>query len=84
MACRMNSASDRPSTIQITTGFLRMTAEQHFMTDVLAGWAVGAVFGFVLPTWFDYGDGPGGPLSLTAISPEIGRDYYGVRYAFRF
>jgi membrane-associated phospholipid phosphatase len=68
----------------ITTGVLRMTAEKHFMTDVLAGWVVGLVFGYVLPSHFDYGGADGGPLSLTAVTPVIGREYYGVRYGFRF
>jgi hypothetical protein len=67
-----------------TSGVLRMTAERHFMTDVLAGWAVGVVFGYLLPSHFDYGEGAGGPLSLSAISPVVGREYYGVRYGFRF
>jgi membrane-associated phospholipid phosphatase len=68
----------------ITTGVLRMTAEKHFMTDVLAGWAVGLVFGYFLPSYFDYGDTKPGPLSFAAITPVVGRDYYGVRYGFRF
>jgi hypothetical protein len=68
----------------ITTGVLRMTAEQHFMTDVLAGWAVGVVFGYFLPSYFDYGSAEPGPLSASAIMPVVGRDYYGVRYGFRF
>ncbi len=68
----------------ITTGILRMTAEKHFMTDVLAGWVVGLVFGYVLPSYFDYGSVEPGPLSLAAITPVVGRDYYGLRYGFRF
>jgi|GEM_PF-1008715 len=68
----------------ITTGVLRMTAERHFMTDVIAGWAVGLFFGYVLPSHFDYGKTEPGPLSLAAFAPVVGRDYYGVRYGFRF
>jgi len=68
----------------LTTGFLRMTAENHFMTDVLTGWAVGFVFGYVLPRYFDYGAVEPGPLSVSAITPVVGRDYYGLRYGFRF
>ena len=68
----------------ITTGILRMTAEKHFMTDVLAGWVVGLVFGYVLPSYFDYGSVEPGPLSLAAITPVVGRDSYGLRYGFRF
>jgi hypothetical protein len=68
----------------ITTGLLRMTAEEHFMTDVLAGWAVGLVFGYLLPSHFDYGGAKRGPLSLAAVTPVVGRGYYGVRYGFRF
>lgn len=68
----------------ITTGVLRMTAERHFMTDVLAGWVVGLVFGYFLPSHFDYGSANPGPLSFAAVTPVVGRDYYGLRYGFRF
>ena len=68
----------------ITTGVLRMTAEKHFMTDVLAGWVVGLVFSYFLPSYFDYGSAKPGPLSFAAITPVVGRDYYGLRYGFRF
>ena len=35
--------------IPLTTGFLRYKAGKHFFTDVLAGFAVGALTGYLVP-----------------------------------
>ncbi len=65
------------------TGMLRIAADQHHLTDVLAGWATGALFGYVLPTHFRFG-----PLSqnrvLQSFAPTLERGAYGLRFAIRF
>lgn len=48
----------------ITTGALRMIAEKHYMTDTLAGAAVGAACGVILPILHKRG----GPLSTGSMS----------------
>jgi len=40
-----------------TTAILRMMADKHYATDVVAGLAVGTFAGFVLPYLLHYGDG---------------------------
>ena len=73
----------------LATGLLRITAEKHFMTDVLTGWAFGAMFGYVLPTFVDYGPkrnevSANGFLSLHNVAPFVGPDARGLQYSFRF
>lgn len=68
----------------VATGVLRIVSEHHFATDVIAGWAVGAVFGYVLPSHFDYPGEPEGALALRSFTPVVGRDFYGIQYGFRF
>jgi membrane-associated phospholipid phosphatase len=68
----------------LTGGILRIVSEHHFATDVIAGWAAGAIFGYLLPRALDYRGASGGPLALSAFAPVIGREYYGFRFGFRF
>jgi membrane-associated phospholipid phosphatase len=44
-------------------GILRMVADDHWATDVLLGWSVGAFSGYVLPSLLHYGFGKGRPLA---------------------
>lgn len=41
----------------VTTGIGRIWAEDHYPSDVLVGWAVGAFSGFILPAALHYGFG---------------------------
>ena len=41
-----------------TTGYLRIAADQHWLTDVLAGAVVGTAVGFAVP-WLHRGEGNG-------------------------
>jgi membrane-associated phospholipid phosphatase len=68
----------------LTAGILRIVAERHYTTDVIAGWAVGAFFGYFLPSRFDYRGEPGDPFALSTVMPVVGREYYGLRYQLRF
>jgi len=68
----------------VATGVLRIVSEHHFATDVIAGWAVGAFFGYYLPSRFDYTGEPDSALALRSFAPVVGRDFYGFQYGFRF
>jgi membrane-associated phospholipid phosphatase len=46
----------------LTTGVARVVADRHWATDVIAGWGVGAVSGYVLPSLLHYGFGKGRPV----------------------
>jgi membrane-associated phospholipid phosphatase len=68
----------------LATGVLRIVSEDHFATDVIAGWAVGALFGYYLPGRFDYLGKPETALALRSFTPLVGRDFYGFQVGFRF
>jgi len=68
----------------LATGVLRIVSEHHFATDVIAGWAVGALFGYYLPSRFDYLGEPGAALAPSSLTPLVGRDFFGFQYGFRF
>ncbi len=72
----------------VGTGLLRTVADKHWMTDVFAGWAVGALIG-----WFDI-PGPFDLLSFRyerngvrvegAWTPTLGRESVGLAMRMRF
>jgi membrane-associated phospholipid phosphatase len=68
----------------LATGILRIVSEHHFATDVIAGWAVGAFFGYYLPSRFDYLDEPEGAFALRSFTPVVGGGFLGFQYRFRF
>jgi len=68
----------------LATGFLRIAADKHFATDVIAGWLSGALFGYVLPSRFNYTPGQEGALTWKAFSPLVEPGIVGVRYGFQF
>jgi membrane-associated phospholipid phosphatase len=72
------------ATVALTTGVLRIVSEDHFATDVIAGWAAGVFFGYYLPTRFDYPGEPDGAFALRSLTPVVGRDFFGLQYGFRF
>jgi membrane-associated phospholipid phosphatase len=55
------------------TGVSRITADKHWASDVLMGWTVGALSGYVVPSLLHYGFTSHGPIgeirsgSLTAV-----------------
>lgn len=67
----------------LATGLLRITADQHYASDVLVGWGVGVAFGYVLPRVFDY-RGKNGPFSRIAMVPIAGQRQWGmmIHYAY--
>jgi membrane-associated phospholipid phosphatase len=44
-----------------TTGITRVIADRHWASDVVVGWSVGALSGYVLPSVLHYGFGGGKP-----------------------
>jgi membrane-associated phospholipid phosphatase len=67
----------------LATGLLRMTADMHYASDVLAGWASGALFGYVLPARAHYRR-ERDPLDPRTLTPLVGPHVYGLRYDIRF
>jgi membrane-associated phospholipid phosphatase len=76
------------SSITLAAGFLRIAADEHWMTDVLAGWAVGLVFGYVLPSYFNYGSASSsvhrGRTPSHSLVPIAGSRVWGLRYQLVF
>lgn len=77
------------------TGVLRITADNHWATDVITGWSFGAVFGFILPiyVWPAFGatEAAEQPTSMTgltfhlrAVSPVASDEMKGIGYEIRF
>jgi membrane-associated phospholipid phosphatase len=64
------------------TGILRIVADQHYATDVLAGWGAGALFGTALPLLFPDWSGIGG--GNTSVTPLAGAGAFGLQYTSRF
>lgn len=53
-----------------TTAYLRVAADKHYFTDILAGAALGATVGWVVPRLFDRRPEPAGePVVLRPTSP---------------
>jgi membrane-associated phospholipid phosphatase len=67
----------------LATGILRITADAHYATDVLVGWASGALFGYLLPTRMHFRAEDTSQV-LTHFSPVVGTRYFGLRYDIRF
>jgi membrane-associated phospholipid phosphatase len=47
--------------VSATTGILRLVYDEHWASDVIAGWLVGTAAGYVLPSVLHYGFGSGRP-----------------------
>jgi membrane-associated phospholipid phosphatase len=67
-----------------TTGMLRIAADQHYATDVLAGWLSGAVFGYFVPSHFLFGGDAEPDAASAAFTPLVGPELYGLRFDLRF
>ena len=66
----------------ISVGLLRMHADRHYLTDVLAGVAIGTLSGFAMPVlghyWFvDFAHGSG-VASRWSLVPQLGGSHYGL------
>jgi membrane-associated phospholipid phosphatase len=74
----------------LATGLLRVSGDRHWTSDVVAGWAVGALFGGLLPYLVDYRrphPAPAGRQSLlqrSSLEPLGEPGAYGLRYTLQF
>jgi membrane-associated phospholipid phosphatase len=68
------------------TGLLRITAEQHNATDVIGGWASGAILGYVLPTYFEAKRGltREAPRFSASLQPTNSYQRFGLRVDYSF
>jgi membrane-associated phospholipid phosphatase len=82
------------------TGLLRLTADEHYATDVIGGWVSGSFFGYALPRWRANRAKPAaaaaaalrggsilagdGGLRFRGLQPVAARKYIGVRLGFDF
>ena len=48
--------------VSLGTGVARIMGDRHWASDVLTGWTVGALSGYVLPSVLHYGFGGGRPM----------------------
>ncbi len=67
------------------TGLLRISADKHYATDVLAGAAVGLASGYLLPKWLHYGFGDDDDEGVpdTYVAPAAG-EFTGFTMGGRF
>jgi membrane-associated phospholipid phosphatase len=62
--------------VALGAGVLRIVGDRHYATDVLAGFAVGVLSGYVLPAWLHYGfslqapSRPGRPRVRWTAAPQ--------------
>jgi membrane-associated phospholipid phosphatase len=72
----------------VATGLLRIRADEHWLGDVLAGWALGAAIGlFDLPGPFDllhFRYGSAGRRADAVLLPSVGAGRVGARLQLRF
>lgn len=64
-------------------GALRLVADKHHLTDVLAGAVLGIVSGFLLPTWLHYQSNLLGPFG-GKVGPYASSNSLGIGYDLRF
>lgn len=69
------------TTLAGTTSVLRVVADKHYATDVLAGTAIGVFSGWVLPYLLHYRSGA---ASTTQVTPVLGGDAVGLSASGRF
>ncbi len=58
--------------VAATTGYLRLAADKHYMTDVIAGAAIGSAVGFALPYLFHRPKESGSDKLLLTATPSSG------------
>jgi len=63
--------------LAVATGLLRLVYDEHWATDVVTGWAAGALSGYVIPSLLHYGFGSGRPVGEVhagglTLAPTLG------------
>ncbi len=54
--------------VSATTGVTRIMADRHWASDVVLGWGIGALSGYVLPSLLHYGFGHDGPVGAVDVA----------------
>jgi membrane-associated phospholipid phosphatase len=54
--------------VSTATGIARIVADRHWSTDVITGWSVGFVSGYVVPSLLHYGFNHGRPLGEVKVA----------------
>jgi hypothetical protein len=54
--------------VSVTVGMSRLVSDRHWASDVLVGWGVGGLSGYVLPSLLHYGFGGRGPVGETRVA----------------
>lgn len=66
----------------ISVGMLRMHADRHYVTDVVAGAAIGTLTGFAVPVlghyWFIEIPHGSGVASRLTLAPRLGAEHWGL------
>jgi membrane-associated phospholipid phosphatase len=57
--------------LSLGTGVTRIIADRHWASDVLTGWTVGALSGYVLPSVLHYGFGGGRPIGEMRVGTAL-------------
>jgi membrane-associated phospholipid phosphatase len=65
----------------VAAGLLRITSDEHYFTDVLAGWGIGVAFGAALPLLLPQWSGLGDPDSRTTVAPVAGPGGVGLQFS---
>lgn len=55
----------------VATGMGRLISDVHYSSDVLIGWGVGALSGYVLPSLLHYGFGDGRPVGEVQVGSAL-------------
>jgi membrane-associated phospholipid phosphatase len=84
-----NAIADRMAcatavTAALASGILRVVADKHYATDVLAGWGTGFLLGYLLPSRWYYHPEAEGRRARALLLPEPIRGGFGLRYVRRF
>lgn len=69
IACGVTAA------LAVTTGVFRLMGDRHYVTDVLAGEAIGFSIGYGLPTLLHYTASSGAKTNALALTPLAGAQY---------
>lgn len=65
--------------IPATVGYLRYKAGMHFLSDNLLGYVLGAGAGILIPEWHK-----SKKMKNMSFSPQVGNNYKGIAYTYRF
>jgi membrane-associated phospholipid phosphatase len=71
-------------TAATAVGTLRIVADRHHLSDVLAGAALGLAAGYLLPNLTNYDFGKSKRKGLSTLSPMIGKGTFGLTYTRTF